>query len=270
VRRAWPAATVGILGERAPRTSLNSRIGAHRRLAVIRTRLDTAKQIAHGHGGKVNDVLLAAVAGGLRELLLSRGEPVAGLVLKAFVPVSLHAEGAGHAQGNQDAAMAVPLPVGEPDPVRRLRLIAADTRARKQRTRSPGINALPIGFLQRAAWRMVTHQRTYNVSVTNVPGPPQRLFLVGAPLVELVPVVPIVGNFTVGVGALSYSGQLSLVAVADRDACPDVEVFADGVRGVLRVLAASVTPSAVQPFRGPRDRARNESADPRVARRSSS
>jgi diacylglycerol O-acyltransferase / wax synthase len=241
VRRAWPAATVGILGERAPRTSLNRPIGAHRRLAVVRTRLDIAKQIAHGHGGKVNDVLLAAAAGGLRELLLSRGEPVDGLVLQAFVPVSLHSEGAGRAQGNQDAVMAVPLPVGEPDVVHRLELIAADTRARKQRTRSPGVNALPIGFLQRAAWRMVTHQWTYNVSVTNVPGPAQRLFLAGAPLLELIPVVPITGNLTLGVGALSYTGQLSLIAVADRDACPDVEVFADGVRGALQTLAASVS-----------------------------
>jgi diacylglycerol O-acyltransferase len=241
VRRAWPAATVGVLGERAPRTSLNRPIGAHRRLAVVRDRLDTAKRVAHGHGGKVNDVLLAAVAGGLRELLLSRGEPVDGLVLKAFVPVSLHTEGTSRAQGNQDAVMAVPLPVGEPDPVRRLELIAADTRARKQRTRSPGLNALPIGFLQRAAWRMVTHQWTYNVSVTNVPGPAQRLFLAGAPLLELIPVVPITGNLTLGVGALSYTGQLSLIAVADRDACPDVEVFADGVRGALQTLAASVS-----------------------------
>jgi WS/DGAT/MGAT family acyltransferase len=261
VRRAWPAAMVGILGERAPRTSLNRPIGAHRRFAVIRTRLDAAKQIAHGHGGKVNDVLLAAVAGGLRELLLSRGEPVDGLVLQAFVPVSLHTEGAGRAQGNRDAVMVVPLPVGEPDPVHRLESIAADTRARKQRTRSPGLNALPIGFLQRAAWRMVARQQRYNVSLTNVPGPPQPLFLAGAPLLELVPVVPIVGNFTLGVGALSYTGQLSLIAVADRDTCPDVDVFADGVRTALLGMATSVTASAVPT---PRERAPEQAADPRV------
>ena len=120
-----------------------------------------------------------------------------------------------------------------------------DTRARKQRTRSPGLNALPIGFLQRAVWRMVTRQRSYNVSVTNVPGPPQQLFLAGAPLLELIPVVPIVGNFTLGVGALSYAGQLTLIAVADRDTCPDAAVFADGVRGALQTLADEVPPAAV-------------------------
>ncbi|MGY1671259.1 wax ester/triacylglycerol synthase family O-acyltransferase [Geodermatophilus sp. SYSU D00710] len=265
VRGAWPAAMAGILGERAPRSSLNRPIGGHRRLVVVRAGLDTARQVAHHHGGTVNDVLLTAVAGGLRELLLSRGEPVDGLVLRAFVPVSLHTEGVGRPQGNRDGVMAVPLPVGEPDPVRRLELIAADTRARKQRTRSPGLNALPVDFLQRAAWRMATRQRAYNLSVTNVPGPPRRLFLAGAPLLELIPVVPIGGNLTLGVGALSYAGQLSLVAVADRDTCPDVEVFAHGVRTALQDLATSVTPPLVPPLRDRGDRAPEQAAGPRVA-----
>ena len=99
---------VGIVGDRAPRTSLNGPVGAHRRLAVVRTRLDLVKRIAHVHEGKVNDVLLAAVAGGLRELLLGRGEPVDGVVLKAFVPVSLHHEGLGEERGNRDAVMVAP------------------------------------------------------------------------------------------------------------------------------------------------------------------
>jgi len=249
VQRAWPAATVGLLGNRAPRSNLNRPIGRYRRLAVVRAGLEPVRRIAHTHGGKVNDVLLAAVAGGIRELLLSRGQPVDGLVLQGWVPVSLHSEEAGKAQGNQDAVMVVPLPIGEPDPIRRLKVIAADTRGRKQRTTSPGLNALPVGFLQRAAWHMVTRQRTANVSVTNVPGPHQQLFLAGAPLLELIPVVPITGNFTLGVGALSYAGQLSLIAVADRDTCPDVQVFADGVRATLQTLAGEGLPAAAPPTR---------------------
>jgi WS/DGAT/MGAT family acyltransferase len=249
VRRAWPAATVGIFSGRAPRTSLNRPVGAHRRLAVIRSRLDLAKWIAHAHGGKVNDVLLAAVAGGLRALLLGRGEPVDGVVLKAFVPVSLHREDAGREQGNEDAVMVAPLPIGESDPARRLRTIAAETIELKRITRSPGINAFPNGMVQRAAWRFAAHQRYVNVSVTNVPGPPQPLFLAGAPVLELIPIVPIAANFTLGVGALSYAGQLTLIAVADRDACPDVEVFTDGARASLEALAATVSAPPV-PQRG--------------------
>jgi diacylglycerol O-acyltransferase / wax synthase len=81
-----------------------------------------------------------------------------------------------------------------------------------------------------------------NVYVANVPGPPVPLYLDGAPLLEVFPVVPIMGNLTLGVGALSYAGQFNLTVVADRDACPDVQVFVDEARGSLDELARSMTP----------------------------
>jgi diacylglycerol O-acyltransferase len=108
---------------------------ADRRLAIVGSRLELIKQIAHAHHAKVNDVVLAAVAGGLRQLLACRGEPVEGLVLRAMVPISLHQEQPGQARGKQDSAMVVPLPLGEPDPVRRLQLITAETAARKHKAR---------------------------------------------------------------------------------------------------------------------------------------
>ena len=114
VRRASPAARETFAEGRAPKTSLNHPIGAGRTLAIVRSRLDLVKAIAHAHHATVNDVLLTAVAGGLRNLLGSRGEPVEELVLRAFVPVSLHREQPGQARGNLDGAMIVPLPVGEP------------------------------------------------------------------------------------------------------------------------------------------------------------
>ena len=79
-----------------------------------------------------------------------------------------------------------------------------------------------------------------NISLSNVPGPPVPLYLAGAPLLEVFPLVPIVGNTTLAVVVLSYAGQLNLTAVADRDGCPDVEVFASGVRNALDELAQSV------------------------------
>lgn len=79
-----------------------------------------------------------------------------------------------------------------------------------------------------------------NVYVANVPGPPVPLYLGGAPLLDVFPVVPIMGNMTLGVGALSYAGQFNLTVVADRDGCPDVEVFVEGVRTSLDELAGSV------------------------------
>jgi diacylglycerol O-acyltransferase / wax synthase len=74
----------------------------------------------------------------------------------------------------------------------------------------------------------------------NVPGPPLPLYFAGARLLEVFPVVPIIGNVSLGVGALSYAGQFNITAVADREASPDLEVFAHGVRRSLEMLAASV------------------------------
>jgi hypothetical protein len=94
------------------------------------------------------------------------------------------------------------------------------------------------GVIQRVVLRVMAHQRWANAYVANVPGPPVPLYLAGAPLLEVFPVVPLTGNITVGVGALSYAGQFNLTAVADRDACPDIDVFARGVRDALQALAA--------------------------------
>ena len=233
------------VAERGPRTSLNRPIGADRRLAIVRSHLDLAKQVAHAHHAKVNDVVLAAVAGGLRQLLASRGEDVAQLTLRVAVPVSLHHEQPGQASGNQDAMMMVPLRLGEPDPVRRLELIAAETAARKHKAH-PQVTSGLFRFVavQRATYRFQVHQRFVNLGVTNVPGPPVPLYLAGAQLLELFPVAPIIGNQTLTVGVLSYAGQLNLTAVADQATCPDVGVFADGMRSALEELARSVLAAA--------------------------
>jgi diacylglycerol O-acyltransferase / wax synthase len=79
-----------------------------------------------------------------------------------------------------------------------------------------------------------------NLVVSNAPGPPVPLYLAGARLLELFPMMPTMGNLTLVVAAVSYDGQLNLTAVADRDGCPDLAVFAQGVRSTLDDLARSV------------------------------
>jgi hypothetical protein len=76
-----------------------------------------------------------------------------------------------------------------------------------------------------------------NVYIANVPGPPVPLYLAGAPLLEVFPVVPIMGNVPLGIGALSYAGQFNITVVADRDGCPDAAVFVDGLRASLDELS---------------------------------
>ncbi len=172
-RADWPAWREVFAEERAPRTSLNRPIGADRKLAIIRGRLDVAKQIAHAHGAKVNDVVLTAVAGGLRDLLAGRGETAGGLVLRAMVPVSLHREQPGPARGNLDAMIVVPLPTGEPNPARLLHQIAAETAVRKNKAHP---QAMSTGIFQftaarRAVTRLAARQRRFSLTVTNVSRP---------------------------------------------------------------------------------------------------
>ena len=239
-RAAWPAWREVLAEHPAPHTSLNHPVGAGRRLTIIRGRLDQTKQIAHAHHATVNDVMLAAVAGGLRQLLASRGEDVHDLVQRAMVTVSAHHEQPGQARGNKPGWMMVPLPLGEPDPVRRLELIAAETAARKHKARpQAGSGIFRFAAGQRAWYRHFPRQRAVNLVVTNAPGPPVPMYLAGARLLELFPMMPVMGNLTLVVAVLSYAGQLNLTAVADHDHCPDLEIFAHGVHTALDDLARS-------------------------------
>jgi diacylglycerol O-acyltransferase / wax synthase len=231
----------------APPTSLNHPVGTRRRLAIVRGRLDRTKQLAHAHQATVNDVVLTAVAGGLRQLLASRGEDVQGLMQRAMVTISVHHEQPGQAQGNKPGWMMVPLPLGEPDPVRRLALIAAETAARKHKPRpEAGTGIFRFVAAQRLWYRHFPQQRSVNLVVSNAPGPPAPLYLAGARLLELFPMMPVMGNLTLVVAVVSYAGQLNLTAVADRDGCPDLEVFTQGVRSALDDLARSVLVPATQ------------------------
>jgi diacylglycerol O-acyltransferase len=87
--------------------------------------------------------------------------------------------------------------------------------------------------------RMLRRQRHVNVYVANVPGPPVPLYLTGTPLREVFAVVPIMGNIGLGVGVLSYAGQLNFTTIADRDGFPDLNVFLDGMRRSLAQLQAA-------------------------------
>ena len=230
-------------GRRHRRSPLRRPVGGRRRLVLARARLAVVKDIAHAHQATVNDVLLAAVAGGLRTLLLARGVPVERLMLRASVPVALRAQAAAAALGNQVGLMVVPLPVEEPDPVRRLRRIAQATTQRKRR---PEVLAglRPVGSLTllRTLNRYSRHQHLVDLFVTNVPGPQQPLFVVGARLLEAFPVVQVAGNVPLSVAALSYDGQLNLGVQSDPDALPDVDTFAAGLRRSLEELAAATRP----------------------------
>jgi hypothetical protein len=115
---------------------------------------------------------------------------------------------------------------------------------RKQRPQPiMGSGLLSSTLLQKLVLKLIPHQRLGNLSVSNVPGPPMPLYLAGAQLLELFPIVPITGNITLGVGALSYAGQFNLTVVADDEACPDLDVFISGIQRSLAELTEPVATS---------------------------
>jgi WS/DGAT/MGAT family acyltransferase len=239
------AAQMAAGGRRHQRRSVLRRpVSGRRRLAVVRAQLTVVKDVAHGHGATVNDLLLAAVSRGLRALLLARGTPVdAGLTLYASVPVALRAQADTAGLGNQVGLMVVPLPVGEPDPVERLRQITQATTERKHRPERLA-SLRPVGSLTilRALNRYSRHQHIVDLFVTNVPGPQRPLYLLGARLLEAFPVVQVAGNVPLSVAVLSYAGQLNIGIQSDPDGLPDLDVFADGLSRSLEELGAATAP----------------------------
>lgn len=217
---------------RAPALSINRPVGRRRALALVRADLAAAKEAAHRHGGTVNDVLLAAAAGGVRAVLAARGELSPDLVLKVSVPVSVRRP--GQTGGNRTGVRIVPVPLGEADPAARLARIAAVTAA--QRHRPPYV---PGGrLLQRWTARTMHRQRLVNLWLSNLHGPPEPLRLGGARVLELFQLGAVQGNVALAVGALSYAGQLNLGVVADADVVPDLDLFAAGVADTLDRLGA--------------------------------
>jgi diacylglycerol O-acyltransferase / wax synthase len=249
LRAAWPAVRELLAEQPGPETSLDRMVGPGRDLALIRTTLDAVKEAAHAHHATVNDVLLAVTAGGLRALLRSRREPVEGTTVRVYVPVSLRRRVRGPQQGNQIAQMAVPLALGGPDPGRRLRQIAAETARRKARIRTP-LGTLFGGRIARGLLLKAVMQQRVNVATASIPGPRMPLYLAGARVLEVFPVLPLIANEPLGVGALSYAGAFNIAVVADRDAYPDLDVFAAGARKELHALGVSTCPTSLPDAEG--------------------
>jgi WS/DGAT/MGAT family acyltransferase len=238
MRAAWPALRELVTEEPATATSLDRMVGPNRGLALIRGSLDAAKEIAHRSGATVNDVLLTITAGGLRALLQHRGEQIEGTTLRTYVPVSLRRRLDGPQQGNLIAQMVVPLRLGEPDPIRRLRDIAAETTRRKAKTHT-SLDVMMQGRIVRGLLLQAVMRQRVNVTTASIPGPPMPLYLAGAPILEVFPMLPLIANEPLGVGVVSYAGGLYIGIAADGDAFPDLGVLADGVRADMEALGSS-------------------------------
>jgi diacylglycerol O-acyltransferase len=235
----------------APDTPLNVPIGPHRRFAMVRCELSDFKLVKNAFGGTVNDVVLATVAGGLREWLRSRGVRTEGLELRALVPVSIRGRDEHGHMGNRLAVMRGPLPVYIEDPVARLQVVRQAMDGLKESKQAVGAEVLtsvqnlaPPTILAQAS-RMNFSTRLFNLLVTNVPGPQFPLYALGRELQELFPIAFLPENHALAVAIISYNGGIDFGLLGDYDAMPDLDAFAamlDDARQEL-VDAAKTTAS---------------------------
>jgi diacylglycerol O-acyltransferase / wax synthase len=214
------------------------------------TSLDDYKRIRKTHGGTINDVVLATVAGALRSWLLTRGEPVTpSSTVRAMVPVSVRSPADADVIGNRVSSYFVDLPVGEPDPVVRLHQVGFAMQAHKESGQWIGADAMVklTGFappsIHSAAARLgsgLSH-RLFNVLVTNVPGPQFPLYAAGAKMIDCYPVVPLSKNQAVSIGLTSYNGGVFYGMNCDRDSMPDIDVLAGCIEESLDELMGTAT-----------------------------
>ena len=235
---AWPTA----------RSSLSGHIGRQRRYTWARASLDDVKTIKRQLGGTVNDVVLAAISGGFRTLLLARGEQPGPHMVRSLVPVSVRAPGEENVYENQVSAVLADLPVHVADPVARLAAVQAELQTLKSAKEAMVGEALtslgrytPFPF---ASWwvRLAfgLPQRDIVTVTTNVPGPRQPLYGMGRQILEIIPYVPIATTLRTGISILTYCDHVTFGITGDFAANPDVDVLAHGIeQGLAELLKAA-------------------------------
>jgi WS/DGAT/MGAT family acyltransferase len=217
----------------APESPLNEPISPSRHIASAQRPFEDLRTAKLRHEASVNDVLLAAAAGGLRRYMQHRGETPTRL--KTMVPVSVRANGEAGELGNRISFVFVELPCDEPDPVRRLERVKAAMGERKEGGEPEGAQAMldAIAYaprtLQHVVSRAAASARAFNLVVSNIPGPPMPLYMLGCRLEEVYPVVPLADEHVVSIGLTTVDDQAFLGVYADREALPDADALAAAI-----------------------------------------
>ncbi|CAJ1507539.1 WS/DGAT/MGAT family O-acyltransferase [[Mycobacterium] burgundiense] len=235
----------------APSSPLNTRVSRNRRFTVASGSLEDYRRLRVRYDCDVNDVLLAVVAGALRNWLLSRGEPVTpSTTVRAMAPMSVYPDldedgAAGPGQAISEVApFLVDLPVGEGNAVVRLSQIAHATESHPTATSLVDARTIVTlsGFapptLHAMGIRVATNfaARLFNLLITNVPGAQTQMYVAGAKLLETYAVPPLLHNQVLAIGVTSYCGKVYFGINADREAMSDVDVLPTLLRESLEEL----------------------------------
>lgn len=235
---------------------LNGPIGARRRWAHTKADLGEIKAIGKALGGTVNDVVLASVAGGIRDLLISRGERLEGFDARSMVPVSVRTVDERGQHNNRVSAMFIELPVDVEDPVARVCIVREQMERQKaERGETLGevlfelaeyVPSPLFAVGERIAWRVADTQRLMNTITTNVPGPQLPLYCLGRRMVELYPYVMLAKNIRLATAIISYDGGVYFGVTGDFDTVPDVAVVTDGIAASIDELSVCAAGRAAE------------------------
>jgi diacylglycerol O-acyltransferase / wax synthase len=224
---------------RRPAGPFDVRIGPNRRFAMAEAPFERLREIRAKLGGTINDVVVAAVAEGLHDLLRERGEFVRGRELRLMVPVSVRTSDATGESGNRVAPAFVDVPVGPMSPRGRLARVRRATAELKESSMAEsadqiialGAYAPPV--LHAAAARLASRGQWFNLVVSNVPAPQVPMYLAGAPLLASYPSMPLGENAALSVACTSLGGTMAFGLTADWDAVPDLEVLSRGIERAI-------------------------------------
>ncbi|MGZ6764672.1 MAG: WS/DGAT/MGAT family O-acyltransferase [Nocardioidaceae bacterium] len=218
-------------------TSLTGSLTGSRRYAWTDISLDDVRRVRKAYGATVNDVALAAVSGGFRRLLLSRGETPDAHALRSLVPVSTREPGDESIPDNRVSMMLPYLPVDLASPGERLAAVKQRVRALRRGHEPEAGGSLttvaeygafpPVALGMRFALHLP--QRQIATVATNVPGPRHTLYALGLECEAMLPYVPIADRVRIGVAMFSYRTMLTFGITADYDTTPDIRVLADGI-----------------------------------------
>ncbi len=223
----------------------NAPISAQRRLRWASLSLERILAVRGAVGCKVNDVVLAVIAGALRRWLVAHGVATAGLRVRTMVPVSMRTAAEHLTLGNVVSAMFPLLPVDIGDPLDRLHAVAAHMAELKGRGQAHATGLLlalggtlpaPVGAL---LGRMLPSWPMISLVCTNVPGPREPRYVLGRRVVSMHPLVPLFEGLGLGFAILSYADGLSIGVTADPALVPDVESIATAIAEELDLLVAS-------------------------------
>lgn len=241
-------------------TPLSGQLSQQRLIVTLETSLADYRKVRDTHGGTVNDVILAVVAGGLRGWLMTRAESLAGVrQVRALVPISVNDDLLENTSlGAPVTAHYVDLPVGEPSPVVRLHQVSYSFETHKQTGRAvpaehlTGITGFAPTTFHAVGARVAAEAdpNGFQVSVTNVPGPQTPRYAAGATLVASYPVNPLLPGQALAIGVTSYDGRVFIGITADRDLVPDAGVFGQCLLEALDELLDTVNGGRHQAPRG--------------------